>query len=1399
MTGECLCVKSSCLKSSSTVSSRKEAVNLLAEGDKLLKAAPKAALKKYQKALSFYTSKHSKSFPNFLNKEENKTNRGKTYARLASALYNLAKKTKKFKCKKSYLLKALNYLQKAIKDHQHESFNFNLGNTLVKLGELHSDGINWLSAKYYFEKARAVFIGILKKNPAHQAAKWNLELNTKKHRELIKKHAAGKNRIKRNQFLREKKKKPSVSHFNAITYRRTRKKLRSVLKNPFKSTQKKKTKALAVSKKRANAVKAKIEKTSSFAKKVSRTLRAARKLKIGIAELREILKKEILPEFPKHKNNKKIAKQVAKLVKLAGIKQEKAEAYSMGKTKGLESPPSKQLAALKYQKSSQLNGSVTHEKKGKANLEFGLVRGNGKYLRASAPLDKITLGGFARSKSVPNEPKGKIERSAGPRSTIRQYVNKKATRVSLFNTLDGRVDPSQIRFFDKKNKLVAVKQTAETDKFGQIAIKLGQSFEGSVEYSIYKFTPKKGSAKVYKQYAKPAPFKINYPNELKKKLTEWENLPTAQKVKNLKKWVKENLHYDSGTKETALLYKNRPRNIALVNAVLAGKWKVDCDVANIIFATILRTRYKIPARLAAGFHVSNGRIEYNDGHAWTEVFYNGKWNTVDTTPPGRITNTQHNNSSTPGMGTTTRERKRPTKKTYFRLRNAFLKSKEFPPSYYVETFSELAKKLGKKYRLDAYNVIKHAIATKLRKNFDKTYLEFSNAFEQYLEDDFDFFVFLAKHRPLEIRHYYLGMASAVKTPSQLKQYFNILEKNIGRFGISFYQFKQELAKDEFKQIDPDIIKNVSIKYSKKLLRLGLDKLPLKILANTGDKKLVAAAIAKLKDKKDDHFLMFSLAEYYPDCLDKVLNFIIGALNQNNYEDHSQNLFYLSARLKDKPRYYKQLERGVQLFYKKALSFGSDPKKIQVRKRVLGEPMPIPLAYEPFFDKQALLMLSPIKLRKKNIRDILILEEEFKKYSEESPYSSPTDSTFEIISTGLAQLAKDRETAKKILALTAKLLSIRKRNNKTPDIVKSFARAIAFNYKHWDIKTLRRLGRKHPRLVARILKERIDVLFLNRASNAFFKRNGHPEQKRLIDFEKLVAPSLKLLQKLTIRRKNKRAARKIAYYSLRCMQGLFSIKISTPQGKKIAKNLAALAKIGKFKLEELVAYVDLAGARFAKKGISWSEFIFWGKAISTLLPLVPKDKQYLSIRKIWFKVKKYPKRLRLLLPTIAALNYSYVSYKAGGGQERRFYDERLENEILKTFKVNFLKLKARPRMLLASRLLVQVKSRFRIGMGAKNHLGGKAFYLSQILKGNWKGLRLNKEMNDNLSEFILDGLRNGLQQRKILQTIERKFRVRLNIPRKARDEIIHPRDGIRIYTQRELAALKYPQKAKQVAQ
>ena len=33
--------------------------------------------------------------------------------------------------------------------------------------------------------------------------------------------------------------------------------------------------------------------------------------------------------------------------------------------------------------------------------------------------------------------------------------------------------------------------------------------------------------------------KINYPNELKKKLTEWENLPTAQKVKNLKKWVHE--------------------------------------------------------------------------------------------------------------------------------------------------------------------------------------------------------------------------------------------------------------------------------------------------------------------------------------------------------------------------------------------------------------------------------------------------------------------------------------------------------------------------------------------------------------------------------------------------------------------------------------------------------------------------------------------------------------------------------------------------------------------------------------------------------------------------------------------------------------------------------------------
>lgn len=67
--------------------------------------------------------------------------------------------------------------------------------------------------------------------------------------------------------------------------------------------------------------------------------------------------------------------------------------------------------------------------------------------------------------------------------------------------------------------------------------------------------------------------------------------------------------------------------------------KADCDVANTFFVALL-SRLGIEARLVSGHYITAKNrsgcavISSGTGHAWSEVFDNGRWHRLDATPPG---------------------------------------------------------------------------------------------------------------------------------------------------------------------------------------------------------------------------------------------------------------------------------------------------------------------------------------------------------------------------------------------------------------------------------------------------------------------------------------------------------------------------------------------------------------------------------------------------------------------------------------------------------------------------------------------------------------------------------------------------------------------------------------------
>ncbi|OGC22795.1 hypothetical protein A2291_00545 [candidate division WOR-1 bacterium RIFOXYB2_FULL_42_35] len=58
-----------------------------------------------------------------------------------------------------------------------------------------------------------------------------------------------------------------------------------------------------------------------------------------------------------------------------------------------------------------------------------------------------------------------------------------------------------------------------------------------------------------------------------------------------------------------------------------------CGEAAAELATIVRGFYKLPARVVGGYVVDDGGyLLAGSGHAWVEVFINGKWQVFDSTP-----------------------------------------------------------------------------------------------------------------------------------------------------------------------------------------------------------------------------------------------------------------------------------------------------------------------------------------------------------------------------------------------------------------------------------------------------------------------------------------------------------------------------------------------------------------------------------------------------------------------------------------------------------------------------------------------------------------------------------------------------------------------------------------------
>lgn len=1245
-----------------------EAIDQISKGDKALASnILEAALKHYFHALSFYTSKHSTKFPYWIDSKSIKDNCAKTYSRIATVFYKLAQKAKKSEEKKAFLYKALKAANESIKISQEKGILYNLGNIYFQLGELHSDQINWLAGKYYLERAKELYISVLKRDPYHQASKWNLELCFKNIKGLEEKYANGfKTQVGKKVLA---KKEGEVTHFNLALYSTTKRKLKETLRRG---------RSLAVGSRKRPEIKAanelkfiskkEILKAPNYKEIVRATLKALKSHNesLNYEDALFILEQVILPKYRENMRDSEIVDNVGEIVSLLGIDPHKADALANGEIKSLNEKKPQKRNDIGVIRSNGISGGVSPKKLGEGRGIIGKIEPQkaSVLLRNVAPYGLIAYSGFARGKNLPGEAHGNP--NPIPAFTIKQNIVA-VKDTSLFTVVNHAIDTGNIKFYDKKGKETKLNFSIETDDFGQVILHIKDRFDGVVAYKLCPVTPNKPAAVDY--YRKAAMFSINYPQKLAKKLDELDKLPIKDRVWKLRDWLRLNIEYDTsfGTAKAYADYHKNPSE-PFVNFLLKLR-KGDCECGNIVFATILRTRYGIPARLAGGYIGAGGLIR-NSGHAWTEVFYDDKWHNVDATPSPRAQS-----------------------------------SGNFVPGFF--------------------------------------------GFGQYLS--FSFYINLYKQKPSDFLDYYYSMSMAVRTPQQLRTYFRVLERHLdrnNRSGMTHVEaqiglgvFLDILTGKSLRQIDPKYINSLALKYASEVLNeTSIGAGDIKTILLTEDRNIIRQFYKKLGTEQS-YTQLALLAELKPEIAPEIFKLFRKEMTPQNYYFRLSGFTRAACGIAAETSAYDQLiQRYSVLFLQKSLQFYKTAPNSWLKR-----------------NKQFLLCIlafTPKSFQKTHIDFIT------QNFYQGIPRMWQLHASHAARS--LALLARNNEISDKVLKFIAKIFDLQPNNSTMGDILELIKKDLQAGIEGlhiWDIAMLKRLAQYSPYVVEKILEGRLERILQNRL----------PRQ----EFE----PHLLLLQEVS--RKSRSLARQGAYESMKIMQGALYLdwRVESKHIKQICKNLVKLIKRAKFKPEEVMAFINHAGERFIQKKLNRPQVVFWGTLIAELLKSFPWDKQYLPVKKIWAYLKRFPKRLRFLLPAISGLNYSFWIKAANGGPEQRFYDETLEYEVVKACQDNFGKLKSNDRMIIASRFLSKVRWRYLPGLRPKYNYDGKKFFLNQVQYGKWERVKLNKEMIDNLSGFALNGSQSNAQKRNFIITVESKFKVKLAISAEEREVIMHPRDGI----------------------
>ncbi|OGC04650.1 hypothetical protein A2276_01575 [candidate division WOR-1 bacterium RIFOXYA12_FULL_43_27] len=989
--------------------------------------------------------------------------------------------------------------------------------------------------------------------------------------------------------------------------------------------------------------------------------------------LYEKTRKELAKTLPK-KPPKEVAKAAAKAIEdLPRPKLAEAKPTSLGNVS-----------------TDSILSIVDTKKPDEGKKLFGYISPNRYVLLKNGILDQLTRIGVTKSPSLPLDPQGQRKELS---FTVTLYANN--DKISLLNHLNGEID--DIKFYGPDGKENFPQYTLEKGQSQETTIVLQEKFKGTVVYKIYKTEPEK-SAGVGKQYVQPAPFAIEYPADLEAELQKLDQLPIAQKVAGLKSWIQTNLIYDR-SEETKTAYLSSLVSTPPVNLALKIR-KVMCGVANTVFIAILRSRYKIPARLASGFMVSDGNIR-DPFHGWAEVFYDGRWHTEDATQQGY--------SSDFLAVEQKKEKKREyTAADYYKLRAEVYQSDTSPPRLWE--FQRVANGLGRNYLNDAFVVLKEQES--IPPNFILLLHTASNNSQLI-----DFFRYLdKKYRAgrVNLRMVVNSLSDAIDRKSYLfNPNLNLVRKLIAGWSPLILQNMDKLSRS-------DLITAVAF---------SQEPAHVKPLWNWIVKNKYWRGI--------DNLLKFN-----PAYTEQALNFMLDVMNEDNSSSILDKIFEISGLLYGKPE-YRFLEKIAPQFYNKAASWAEQHALLDV------------------------LFLAPLEFIKANVDNLINnMKSVSDGFKHQVFYNVAGLETLHPGVEGsflkLALMAHDKRVLKALANL------INKHVRRGSSHFSAFSLSAAIN--SWDNKRLTLLGEVDAKAACIVLEERIN-------------RQLELNNWKLDTDKEISKKSLLLLQRLSL--KDKTISRKAAYFSLSTMQQLFFLGIEVQTSKEIAKNLAKLLKKSGAKLEEIMAFVDFSAENFTKMHISSSEFTFWSTLISQLLKMLPSDKQYIPIRKMWDKLKQFPKRLRALLPTISGLNYSYFIRAANGEPERKFYDEKLEYEVRKACKDNFPHFSQGDKMLVASRFLAKLSvntsreelQRLPLSVFVQKYQQNRdSFYLKELMDGKWEKAKCSPEIIKNLTSFALNGFATDVEKNNFINRVESKFNIKLKISKEEREDISHPIEG-----------------------